>query len=261
MFSIFQHAQRKNKRTIPKQHHFPSDTLAYAIGDIHGCDQELGRLLDKIREDIETKICKEKTARYLIFLGDYIDRGPNSHAVIERLLKPFQGVNTIFLRGNHEQAMLDFIGESEDGADWLRYGGLETLASYGVETPLLGDMSDIRRARTDLSLTLPQAHLEFLHSLEHAFKIGDYVFVHAGIDPTKPLDRQLPSDVLWIRERFLTFSGPLPARIIHGHTPVPEVEIFDDRINVDTGVYSSGSLSAVRILSEGVKCISATIDQ
>jgi serine/threonine protein phosphatase 1 len=194
----------------------------------------------------------EDTTRSLIFLGDYIDRGAASRGVVERLLKdPLPGFapsfETVRLLGNHEEALLDFLDERSDGLDWLSYGGLETLLSYGV--PLKGYPDTPQRAaelRGALAGAVPQDHLAFYRACTLHHTAGDYVFVHAGVRPGVSLEKQHPADLLWIRDEFLRARPALPGRVVvHGHTICDLPQDLGHRINVDTGAFVSGRLTCL----------------
>lgn len=190
----------------------------------------------------------EDTQRSLIFLGDYIDRGPCSRGVVERLLRdPLSGFSTTRLLGNHEEALLDFVDGRSDGLDWLSYGGLETLLSYGV--PLKRYPDTPQRAaelRSALAAAVPQAHLAFYRDCTLHCTVGDYVFVHAGVRPGVSLEKQHPADLLWIRDEFLRARAALPGKVVvHGHTICDLPQDLGHRINVDTGAFVSGRLTCL----------------
>ena len=232
---------------------FPPDRVAYAVGDIHGCDQSLVTLLDQIREDYISIAVFYDRLPTLVFLGDYIDKGPDSKAVLDRLIRPIDGFERIvFLKGNHEASIIEFIDGVSDGAMWLQHGGLDTLASYGIRPPLLGDTADVERARLALREEFPRDHSEFLRALKLGYQLGNYLFVHAGIDPAKSVADQDRRDMLWIRDEFLSDPGPFEVRVVHGHTPVEIPEVLPHRINLDTGGFVSGVLSCARITSDDV---------
>lgn len=223
----------------------PEATRLYAVGDIHGRDDLLAELLELIAEDAAT--LAPGFRRVLVFLGDYVDRGLQSSQVIERLvtldLSPFE---VVFLKGNHEQAMLQFLEDAQFGKTWKYYGGLETLHSYGVtELTLSDDPRDFERAREHFAHVLPVAHLDFLRRLQSSFECGDYFFVHAGVRPGLPLHRQIDEDMLWIRNEFLESDMNFGKIVVHGHTPREEVEIRPNRVGVDTGAYMTGVLTAL----------------
>lgn len=228
---------------------FADRRIGYAIGDIHGCAALLDTLLAEIARDLES-VPRNHEPPILIFLGDYIDRGVDSRGVIDRLIAETarEGVETRCLLGNHEQAMLFFLEQPVRGAAWLVHGGMETLQSYGVATPSLKAKSDeLTAARDALAAALPAEHLAFLRKLERFALYGDYVFAHAGVNPSKTIWKQTDADLFWIRERFLKSKRAFPYVVVHGHTPAPEFYRDARRIGVDTGAYMSGRLTAVRL--------------
>lgn len=216
----------------------------YAVGDIHGESALLDRLLAMIADDM---VGRADRRAVVVFLGDYVDRGPDSRGVLDRLTAdPTPAAETRFLAGNHESALLDFIDDPVAGARWLDFGGTEALASYGVRASVgARDRKRLKDLRDQLVDRLPDAHRRFLEALEDWAVYGDYAFVHAGIKPGRPLKRQRRDDLLWLREPFL--SSPLRHEkvIVHGHTIVDAPEIRPNRIAVDTGAYATGVLTAV----------------
>lgn len=228
----------------------------YAIGDIHG---EI-RLLDALLDIIEVQHPPSTGQKALIFLGDYIDRGPRSAQVIDRLIAlRSKGAWVHCLMGNHEQMFLDFIGAPSAAHEWLRHGGLDTLASYGIA-------ADLRRAgRSELSRLIaahiPREHIEFLKSLQHILRAGRLVFVHAGIRPGTALERQTLEDVLWIRDGFLDQPLDTGLTVVHGHTPGQHPVSEGGRICVDTGAYASGILTAVRLSGDEEPSFVSTLAQ
>lgn len=239
-------AKSKARGSAPRMG-VPDGTRVYAIGDIHGRADLLARLLDMIGDDAEAA---DPARRVLICLGDYIDRGLESRQVIDMLLdKPFEGFETVFLRGNHEQALLDFLGDKSFGPSWFAFGGDATLYSYDVR--YAADLDRRERldvAHRDFTQRLPPRHLAFLQALPYCHVEGDYFFVHAGIQPGTPLDRQTAKDMLWIRDPFLDSTADHGKIIVHGHTiltDVTEPDIRANRIGIDTGAYDSGRLTAL----------------
>ena len=225
-----------------------SGSRAYAIGDVHGRLDLLDQLLDRIRID-----CARRAPRktYLVFLGDLIDRGPDSRGVIDRLLAdPLPAMKPVYLMGNHEEAMLAVL-EGRKGVlwNWLKFGGAECIESYGLDPVALAQRRE-DEALTLIQNAVPKEHNLFLMSFADTFSFGDYLFVHAGIRPGLPLDRQSPKDLRWIREPFLTDPGDHGQIVVHGHTIVESVEEFGSRIGIDTGAYRSGILSAIAIEDE-----------
>jgi serine/threonine protein phosphatase 1 len=233
----------------------PAGRRVYAIGDVHGRADLLLRLLEQLRRDAQQGEFDGRPI--LIFLGDYVDRGFQSREVIDILLSdavsPFE---TYFLKGNHEAAMLQFLNDPSIGPRWAEYGGAETLVSYGIQPPRTRtSLDDWARASDELKQVLPHNHLHFLSNLELSVRIGDYVFVHAGVRPGVPLDQQSEYDMLWIRDEFLSDRKPLGAVIVHGHTPASAPHRDSRRIGVDTGAYLSGRLTAARFEHDSVEFI------
>lgn len=218
----------------------------YAIGDIHGRLDLLNELLVHVATDVERHPADRE--RELVFLGDYIDRGPESPQVIEALLKlDWPGFTPVFLLGNHEDAMLEFLDGESDGVAWLTYGGLETLVSYGVAIRRLPANEDATtELRQALSAAVPQRHVDFLRRCVLSHVVDDYVFVHAGIRPGRSLEHQDRHDLLWIREEFLRARSALPGYVVvHGHTICDEPQDLGHRIDIDTGAFVSGRLTCL----------------
>jgi serine/threonine protein phosphatase 1 len=224
----------------------PDGTRLYAVGDIHGRDDLLDRLLQSIAQDADP--APGATRRVLIYLGDYVDRGLGSRQVIERLLRPpLEGFETVHLLGNHEEAFLGFLEGKPIAFDWFKYGGLETLYSYDVPIPRRAsaprDMDALRRRAV---AAVPRAHVAFLRGCKLWHVEGDYAFVHAGIKPGVPLERQQADDLLWIRDEFLTSRADHGGKVVvHGHTICERPEIRPNRVNIDTGAYASGRLTCL----------------
>jgi serine/threonine protein phosphatase 1 len=224
----------------------PAGHAAYAVGDIHGRLDLLDDILDLIQADAAKH--SGDVSRHLVFLGDYVDRGPESRGVVDRLLQdPLPGFTTIRLMGNHEQALLAFLDGESDGLDWLSFGGLETLMSYGVPLRRLPHTEEaVTELRLSLAASLPAKHLEFFRRCDLRYVVGDYVFVHAGVRPGISLENQTPIDLMWIRDDFLRARVPLPGKVVvHGHTICDLPQDRDNRINIDTGAFASSRLTCV----------------
>jgi serine/threonine protein phosphatase 1 len=233
----------------------PAGRRVYAVGDIHGRADLLIRLLKELHADVSRGGFEGRPI--LIFLGDYIDRGFQSKDVLNVLLgdmlSPFE---TYFLKGNHEAAMLQFLGDPGIGPRWAEYGGAETLVSYGVQPPRARTSTDQwTQASEELHDALPPEHLQFLQNLDLSVRVGDYVFVHAGVRPGVPLDQQTEQDLLWIREEFLADRSLHEAVVVHGHTPAAQPYQDGRRIGIDTGAYLSGALTAARFEHDRVEFI------
>lgn len=224
----------------------PAGEAVYAVGDIHGRFDLLQEILERIVEDADQHPADNN--RTVVFLGDYVDRGPESAAVVDRLLRnPLSGFTEICLRGNHEDAFLAFIDGVSDGLDWLSFGGLETLMSYGVllrSRPQTED--DVASLRLSLKAAVPASHVDFMRACRLHHRAGDYLFVHAGVRPGVPLEEQDETDMLWIRDAFLDSRNPMPGMVVvHGHTICEQPQSRRYRINVDTGAFASGQLTCV----------------
>jgi len=231
--------------------------VGYAVGDIHGRVDLLAELMDELEARAGGDV-RENGPPMVIFLGDYVDRGPDSSKVIDLLLtgRP-AGFERRFLKGNHEQVMQAFMADPMANRAWMVHGGAETLQAYGVRPPALTTSSndDWRAAAEALRAAVPQAHIEFLNSLERYIALGDYAFVHAGVNAARPLELQTDDDLYWSRERFIKSKRRFSHRIVHGHTPVERPYIDDRRIALDTGAYASGALTAARFEGENVNFI------
>jgi serine/threonine protein phosphatase 1 len=218
---------------------------AYGVGDIHGRLDLLDQLLETIHSDIASRPARKVL---LVFVGDLIDRGPNSAQVVDRLRTyKHPGVQAVFLLGNHEEVLLRILkGEAELITKWRWFGGSECLQSYGVDISQLAGLSD-EDAVDVVRKAIPKTHVEFLESFDDSCRFGDYLFVHAGIRPGVELDQQRQSDLRWIREPFLFDETDHGFIVVHGHTIRPEVEVRPNRIGIDTGAYRSGVLTALAI--------------
>ena len=223
--------------------------LVYAVGDVHGCYQLFKELLGRIARDCAARAAGRRPI--LVLLGDYIDRGPDSAKMLEALvwLRRRPDLEVHLLRGNHEQALLEFADAPERGGPWLQYGGAETLAAYGVSAPSAdADPAALVAARDELLARMPAAHLRLLQGLELIVEVGDYAFVHAGVRPGTPLARQSEQDLLWIRQEFLESPGPFEKTIVHGHTWLDHrPQLTPGRIGLDTGAFATGVLTAIRL--------------
>lgn len=221
----------------------PDDMCVYAIGDIHGRDDLFALLLERIDADLAARA--PDRAR-VILLGDLIDRGPHSAQVIERCLtRNWGNAEPTFIAGNHEELMLTALGgDLEALRVWRRNGGDAAIASYGVSEAILngGIGTEILN---ELTLSVPTAHLTFLRAMIDHVAIGNYWFVHAGIKPGIPLEQQKSAHLRWIRGEFLDNPAPHPAIVVHGHTITDAVDEQPNRIGIDTGAYSSGTLTAI----------------
>lgn len=227
----------------------PDSRRLYAIGDIHGRLDLLDGLLMEIRAD---EAARGGPKGELIFLGDLINRGPQSAQVIDRLIAlKAERPETRFLLGNHEEVFLTALNGDRDALRFFdRVGGTETVLSYGI-IPQAYEAADFDELAKMLQAAIPPAHRAFLEDFEDMIIEGDYVFVHAGVRQGVPLERQRPSDLRWIRGDFLHAPGTdkkpiLPGKvIIHGHTIFEKVIEHPGRIGLDTGAYRTGMLTAM----------------
>lgn len=214
----------------------------WAVGDVHGCSDLLAKLLSYL------KSVQREGALPIVFLGDYVDRGPDTRGVLDQLIafRDEPGVAARFIRGNHDDMLLTFLRDIRVGPNWHRYGGDTTLASYGVRAPaLVTDVEAWAQTQADLAAALPPAHLTFLEATVPSLVWKDYFLCHAGARPGRPLNKQAPEDLMWIREVFLRDAKPFERIVVHGHTPAPAPYADDRRIGVDTGAYATGTLTAV----------------
>ncbi len=208
-----------------------SSSRTFVIGDIHGCVDELNYLLDAIAPTTDDTVC---------FLGDYIDRGPSPKAVIDRLLRlQTEGPTCVFLKGNHEDMLLDFMGyPGNRGVFYLAGGGDETLEDYGVTV----------QSPQKTVQELPPDHLEFFLNLQDFWYWEDFLCIHAGVRPTRPLDKQAPFDWYWIRKDFILHPHPFPYTVVFGHTVQRDVLLqLPYKIGLDTGVAGGGMLSCLEL--------------
>ena len=219
--------------------------IIYAIGDVHGCYDLLLSLQQRILSDATN----HHGSKWVVMLGDYVDRGPKSCEVINELMTPMSGdFERYCLAGNHEQIMLDFINVPRNDHVWLQFGGIETLQSYGI-----GQLPEEMKARKALlAEKIPREHISFMASLPSLLAVPGFCFVHAGVVNGVPLQRQDDRHLLWIRPKEQTRPGSENLFLtVHGHTPVRTVSLSDNRLNVDTGAFMTGRLSAAKITRSG----------
>ena len=229
---------------LEKRPRVPAGARVYAIGDIHGRLDLLLRLHDMSRRDAETS---GAARRIVVYLGDYIDRGPDSYGVVDLLAtQPLDGFEHVYLKGNHEDLLLRFVTDGSLARSWLGNGGGPTLKSYGVSTlGILLGQSGLQRMRSKLERSIPADHLAFFRSLVLSHLEGDYLFVHAGVRPGVPLDRQDAEDLMWIRKEFLVAEDDFGKMVVHGRSIVSEPEIKPNRIGIDTGAFRSDCLTCL----------------
>lgn len=225
--------------------------LVYAVGDVHGYSGALRALVADIAADAR----ESRPARtpLLVFVGDYVDRGPDSRGAIDVILdlEAAGAFEVVALRGNHEDALERFLAEPAYAPNWIGAWGETTLISYGLVPPDPKDIAACEAVQARFAAAFPDTHRAFLGRLSLSHEVGDYLFVHAGVRPGVALDAQAERDLMWIRYDFLESDEDFGKVVVHGHTPAagrPEVKA--NRINVDTGVYFTGLLTAVRLEGE-----------
>lgn len=224
----------------------PGEPLA-VIGDVHGRDDLLGRLLDRLAE--------EAPEHKVVLVGDLMDRGERSVEVVHRLMRRD---DLVVLRGNHEAMCLDFLEEPErQGPRWLRNGGLQTLASFGVGGLGINPKpSALRDAAERLEVAMGAELISWLRTRPVRWQSGNVAVVHAGADPAVPIEEQEEAALLWGHPRFSSDARVDGIWVVHGHTILDEPVAVDGRIGVDTGAYATGRLTAALIRSGEVSFIS-----
>jgi serine/threonine protein phosphatase 1 len=234
-------------RAQPRGFAVPDGVRVYAIGDIHGRLDLLDRLLRMINED---DAAREPARTELIFLGDLVDRGPDSVGVIERLLALARARRVRYLMGNHEEVFLRAVGGDLRALRFLvRIGGRETLLSYGVSEQEYRGL-DFDELMVLLQEKVPLSHVAFLSAFENMIEVGDYLFVHAGLRPGVAVEDQKTSDLCWIREDFLSHRDSFGKMVVHGHSITQEIDEQPNRIGIDTGAFASGRLTAIGLESD-----------
>lgn len=234
--------------------------LIYAVGDVHGQADLLVPLISEILREVREVPGREAI---VIFLGDYIDRGPLSRNVVDVVMRlhdvPF--VRVICLCGNHEDMLLKFLDDPNEAAPWLASGGIETLLSYGLDAQNARSAPEsFSSLRDRLLAVMPQSHVDFYRDLKMMVQVGSYVFVHAGVRPGVPLELQSEQDLMWIRRPFLDAKMPADKIVVHGHTPATEPEFHPHRIGIDTGAYATGVLTALKLNDGRIDLIQARRD-
>jgi serine/threonine protein phosphatase 1 len=222
-------------------------TRLYVIGDIHGRADLLDQMVEKIELDMRQYPGRQCLT---ITLGDYIDRGPDSRGVLDRLARNPFPTSYIALKGNHEELFERFMQDPSFGQHWRQLGGLETIHSYSVPVSALMAGRGFEAACKALKLAIPNEHLRFLGSLKTSLTIGKFFLCHAGVRPGVLLKGQTEDDLLWIREEFLTSTMNFGKIVIHGHSPNEWPEVRPNRINIDTGAFATGRLTCLVVEDE-----------
>lgn len=217
-------------------------------------------MLDELLEQIDADIALRPTVRpFSVFLGDYIDRGPSSRETIDRLIKYGATHESVFLKGNHELIAIRCLTDPNVFDQWMRLGGLETLKSYGAAPKGLANGKQIAELQSAFHHALPRAHLRFFRNLQSSFACGDFFFAHAGVKPNVDLSQQQERDLLWIRGEFLSSNEDFGKIVVHGHTPIGEIEVASNRINIDTGAFATGRLTSLVIEDESLSVIDTAL--
>ena len=240
---------RRKEKPRPR---VPEGVRIYAIGDIHGRADLLERKLNHIDADLASNPVRSGIQ---VFLGDYIDRGPASREVLDRLVARDRAGRSVFLKGNHENYLTGFLSNPSILEDWQRNGGLETLMSYGIMPSINANAATQAQLAADLDQALPESHRRFINNLKPSFTCGDFFFVHAGVRPGIPLTQQQEEDLLWIRQDFLLYEEDFSKIIVHGHTPVLQPDVRSNRINIDTGAFATGRLTCLMLEEDKVDFI------
>jgi serine/threonine protein phosphatase 1 len=225
----------------PRPAEVPAGQRVYAVGDIHGRLDLFEALIGAIEVDDAASGDARTT---VILLGDLVDRGPDSAGVVARAREWQRQRPVRILMGNHEEMFLSSFEKTETLKHFLRFGGKETVLSYGLDPNAYLEAS-VEEVQAMIHAAVPWAHREFIEGFEDTIAIGDYLFVHAGIAPGVPLEEQSKDDLRWIREPFLSHSEPHEAVIVHGHTIRQEPQDRGNRIGIDTGAYTFGRLTAL----------------
>ena len=235
-------AQQATPPPLPTTRRVPDGTRVYCVGDIHGRDDLLREMAERVEADMEARSFDHAVT---VFLGDYVDRGLGSRHVVERLSRSEWPTPIIALAGNHEDFLLAFLEDEGVLEAWRSLGGLETLHSYGVKVGPAMVGRDFKAVQQEFAAGLPEGHRHFLETLKLSTTIGDYFFCHAGVRPGVPLDRQLRDDLLNIRGTFLSSEADHGKLVVHGHTPSLAPEIRPNRIGIDTAAYATNRLTCL----------------
>ncbi len=230
----------------------PADwPVIYAIGDVHGCYDQLVAAERRISEDLGD------AHGLVVLVGDYVDRGARSCDVLEHLCQPSRpNIRRIALCGNHDDWFFKFLNNELSSETWLRFAGYQTLTSYGVDAAHILRIGDTAALRKAVDQAVPASHRILLETLPSMLQVGNLVFVHAGIRNGLSLEDQSDADLMWIREPFLTRGPELPIIVVHGHTPQVQPHLGNGRIGIDTGCFATGRLTVVKIASGTARILS-----
>lgn len=236
-------ARPAKKQRTPK---LPPGQRVYAVGDIHGRLDLFESLIEAIERD---DAGRARANGDVVLLGDLIDRGPDSAGVLDRARSWAQERRVEFIKGNHEEMMVAAASKLDTFRSFLKFGGRETLMSYGIDPQFILE-ADAEQLQQAMLEAVPQGDFDFLDGFEKMIRMGDYLFVHAGIRPDTPLDHQSGQDCRWIRDPFLSHPGDFGAMVVHGHTITEEPDVRLNRIGIDTGAYVHGTLTAIGLEGE-----------
>lgn len=235
------------RRAFAPVRRVPSGTRVYAVGDIHGRDDLLTQMAERVAADLREAAFEQALT---VFLGDYIDRGPDSPKVLDRLSREDWPTPIVALAGNHEDLLRGFLEDEEVLDTWRSLGGLETIHSYGVDVRSGMRGRDFKSIQQAFAAHFPEAHRNFLETLKLSLSIGDYFFCHAGVRPGVPLNLQERYDLLNIRDTFLSSEAEHGKLVVHGHTPSMSPSIHINRLGIDTAAYLTNCLTCVVLEEE-----------
>jgi serine/threonine protein phosphatase 1 len=238
-----------SKRRTTKPHTLQGWRV-YAVGDVHGRADLLREVFRRIDDDLRSYPADLSVQT---FLGDYIDRGPDSRQVVDLLISRRQHHYMVLLKGNHELCALDALIDHEALPQWQQMGGITTLMSYGIIPDGRDNLDATQETAMAFRRALPEHHRQFLHSLALSFTCGDFFFTHAGVRPGIALQLQRQEDLLWIRDDFLLHEEDFGKIVVHGHTPTSQPDLRSNRINIDTGAYATGRLTCLVLDGEEIR--------
>ncbi|MGE0650728.1 MAG: metallophosphoesterase family protein [Alphaproteobacteria bacterium] len=238
----------------------PDSTRVYAIGDIHGRLDLLQAMHSLVMRDA---LEFDGARKVVVYLGDYVDRGVQSRETVDYLLdEPLAGFERVYLMGNHERTLLDFLVDPRVASSWMTYGGAATLYSYGVGSDgPRNNLATLTRLQENFRRNLPARHLRFFNDLRLSHMEGDYLFVHAGVKPGVPLGEQQERDLLWIRDEFLDSDENFGKIVVHGHTITRAPDAKANRIGIDTGAFASGKLTALALEGDSGRFLDTGTDR
>ncbi|MCJ2177274.1 metallophosphoesterase [Novosphingobium album (ex Hu et al. 2023)] len=239
MLAKFRNLLARSSATKPRS--VPAGERVYAIGDIHGRIDLFENLIRLIEDDDAARRPARTT---VVLLGDLVDRGPDSAAVVARARDWGRTRKIEYIQGNHEEMLLSSRSKIDALRGFVQFGGCETIQSYGVDAEAIF-AADFEELQALMNAAIPQDDVDFLSSFQKMVRIGDYLFVHAGIHPDTPVEDQTGRDCRWIREPFLSYKGDFGACIIHGHTITEQPDVRHNRIGIDTGAFLHGTLTAI----------------